>query len=445
MVTCTFEEGLKFIPVSTDLWLHYCIWKVEHSPPAEARELFSRATQASGQVYTSNLLWDKFLDFEKTQKNFESMEKIFSQLLSFPTNKVYEYYTRFKNFIDTQYKDQEDLKKVKKDEAIHAYEKVCIENNKRKGFEQAIKRSNFSNKPLDSDQVMNWRKYLEFEEKEGNLFRVKLLYERCVVPCCYYFEFWVRYAEFLERNYGVDQARALYQRANKDYLSKRPEVLVAHGVFEEMHGLVDEARRLYELAYDSVAPGLIDALIKHAHLERRASEFGKAEELFQRALDVSFACGDSACISFVTGQFCKFLLTSTRNLNKALEVFQISLEKASDQKSIYLLYINILRNIQDTEERFEKIRMVYEFGLAKDSRLMSNDQLELWVSYVDFMRNYWRNYEEVKEVEMRFCKNYHHQNIMTSDFKARCGIKRMKKNEALDYPEPIKIPQKLIN
>ena len=53
--------------------------------------------------------------------------------------------------------------------------------------------------------------------------------------------------------------------------------------------------------------------------------------------------------------------------------------------------------------------------------------------------------EEVKEVETRFNKYYHHKTVMTNDFKARCGIKRMKKNDALDYPEPIKLPQRLIN
>ena len=25
MVICSYEEGLKYLPISTDLWLHYCI------------------------------------------------------------------------------------------------------------------------------------------------------------------------------------------------------------------------------------------------------------------------------------------------------------------------------------------------------------------------------------------------------------------------------------
>ena len=157
MVVCSFEEGLKFIPISTDLWLHYCIWKNDHCTVDEARKLFERATEACGKVYTSNLLWDKYLDFEKSQKNFENMEKIFWQLISFPTNKLYEYYTRFKNFIDSHNKEdtKEESRKKKLEEIIVAYEKVSLENNKKKVFEQAIKRSNFSTKPLDYDQIQN--------------------------------------------------------------------------------------------------------------------------------------------------------------------------------------------------------------------------------------------------------------------------------------------------
>ena len=443
MVICTYEEGLKHIPVSSDLWLHYSIWKTEHSPAEEARELFIRATQASGKVYTSYLLWDKYLDFEKALKNHEAMEKIFSSLMTFPNSKLYEYYTRFKNFLDTQYKDQEDLKKARKDEAVQMYEKVFAENNKRKGFEQGIKRSNFSTKPLDLEQILNWRRYLELEEAEGDVERIRLLYERCVVPCCYTSEFWIRYSRFLERTEGFDSARRLYQRANKEFLSKRPELFVAQGFFEEVHGNAQEARRLYIHAYDSVAPGLIDGIVKHAHLERREKNYGKVDELFQYALDISFDSGDSGCILYITGEYGKFHLNTMKNLQRALGIYKKSLEKIPEQKPIYYLYISALGCIEDPDEKLEKIKEVFEFGLGVESKLLVSDQYELWVSYMDFVRSFWKNFEEVKEVEKRFRKHFHHQSVLTLDFKNRCGIKRMKKNERIDYPEPVKILPKL--
>lgn len=438
LVICTFEEGLKYIPVSSDLWLHYCIWKTENSSPDEARELFVRATQASGRVYTSFLLWDKYLDFEKALKNTEGIEKIFYTLMSFPNSKLFEYYTRFKNFLDTQYKDNEEVRKKKKDEAVLMYEKVFAENNKRKVFEQGIKRSNFSNKPLDLEQIQNWRRYLEFEETEGNTDRIRLLYERCIVPCSYYAEFWIRYAKYLEKLQGFDSARNLYQRANKDFLSKRPDLFVAQGYYEEMHGNIQEARKLYTHAYENIAPGLIDGIIKHAHLERREKNTDQSDELFQYALEVSFNSGDSGCILYVTGEYAKFHLNTMKNVPKALNIYKKSLEKIPEQKSLYYLYISAIGCIENPEEKLEKIKEVFEIGIGPESKLLASDQLELWVSYMDFVRRFWGNFEEIKEIEKRFRKQFHHQNMLTLDFKNRCGIKRMKKNDRVDYPEPVK-------
>lgn len=439
MVVCSFEEGLKFLPVSTDLWLHYCIWKSDRGLVDETRSLFERATKACGSVYTSNLLWDKYLDFEKGQKNFEGMEKIFWQLLTFPTSKLYEYYTRFKNLIDMHYKDlPEDQKRKKKDDIIQAYEKVVSENNKCKSFEQAIKRSNFSTKPLDPDQHMNWRKYLEYEENNKNHEKIVLLYERCIVPCCYYAEFWIRYSRYIEKTQGIDEARNLYIRANKNFLSRRPELFVAQGYFEETHNNISEARKLYKHSYENVSPGLLDGILKHAQLERREKNFSQVDELYQQALSVAIEIGTSSHVAYVTTEYARFHYLVMQDLNRAIGIFEESLDKATSQKSIYFAYISTLNSLEDLDEKLKKIKAAYELGLRPESKLPLPEQLEMWVSYMDFMRNSWKNYEDVKEAEGKFRKIFHHQNVLTVEFKGKCGIKRMKRNENLDYPEPVK-------
>lgn len=101
MVLCTYEEALKFLPVNIDLWLHFCNWTALNRDPDQARSLFQRAVQAAGKVYTSNLLWDRYLEFEKQQKNYQNMESVYWQIIAQPINKLYEYFTRFKNFTDT--------------------------------------------------------------------------------------------------------------------------------------------------------------------------------------------------------------------------------------------------------------------------------------------------------------------------------------------------------
>jgi pre-mRNA-processing factor 39 len=437
MVICTFEEGLKFLPVSCELWLHYCSWKMTRSNPDETRALFDRAVLACGKVYTSNLLWDKLLDFEKSQKSTERMEYLFSQLITFPTNKLYEYYTRFKNFIDAQYKDQEEVKRRKKDEVVATYEKVVTENNKRKNFEQGIKRSNFSTKALDSEQLENWRKYLDYEEKEKNEEKIEMLYERCVVPCCYYAEFWIRYARYIERKKGAGAARDLYERANKSFLKWRPELVVAQGYFEEVHGDLDSARKLYRNAYENIAYGLLDGVFKHIHLERRQKNYEEVDRLFRFALDISFANGQSGHIVFVTAQYAQFCQYLMGELEKAVEIFEASLGRAGDQKELFYAYINALNCLSDRDNRLERVKSAYERAVSAESKLPANDQLEMWVAYIDFMRNSWQISEDVKEVEIRFKKVFHHQNIMTNDFKNRCKIRRTKREENIDYQDII--------
>ena len=84
---------------------------------------------------------------------------------------------------------------------------------KRWVYESAIKRTYFHIKPLDETQKNNWKKYLDFEEAEGDIVRIYALYERCMVPCALYEEFWYRYAMYLQSKGDSDRAANVFARA----------------------------------------------------------------------------------------------------------------------------------------------------------------------------------------------------------------------------------------
>lgn len=74
--------------------------------------------------------------------------------------------------------------------------------------------------------LSNWRKYLDWEEKESTTAdpaRVIKLYERCLIAACYYSEFWLRYTKWLETNRSVPDARSVFVRATSIFLVKRYE------------------------------------------------------------------------------------------------------------------------------------------------------------------------------------------------------------------------------
>ncbi len=61
---------------------------------------------------------------------------------------------------------------------------------------QQIKRPYFHVKPLDLKQLNNWREYLDFELEVGDHERIVVLFERCLIACAHYEEFWCRYARY---------------------------------------------------------------------------------------------------------------------------------------------------------------------------------------------------------------------------------------------------------
>lgn len=53
-----------------------------------------------------------------------------------------------------------------------------------------IKRPYFHVKPLERAQLKNWMDYLDFEISEGNSQRIYVLFERCMIACALYEDFW---------------------------------------------------------------------------------------------------------------------------------------------------------------------------------------------------------------------------------------------------------------
>lgn len=57
-----------------------------------------------------------------------------------------------------------------------------------------IKRPYFHVKALEKTQLNNWKEYLDFEIENGTPERVVVLFERCLIACALYEEFWIKVA-----------------------------------------------------------------------------------------------------------------------------------------------------------------------------------------------------------------------------------------------------------
>ncbi|MBV95895.1 Pre-mRNA-processing factor 39, partial [Eschrichtius robustus] len=113
------------------------------------------------------------------------------------------------------------------------YEKFwkTVESNPQ-DFTGWIKRPYFHVKPLEKAQLKNWKEYLEFEIENGTHERVVVLFERCVISCALYEEFWIKYAKYME-NHSIEGVRHVFSRACTIHLPKKPMVHMLWAAFEE--------------------------------------------------------------------------------------------------------------------------------------------------------------------------------------------------------------------
>ncbi len=112
------------------------------------------------------------------------------------------------------------------------FQRTQDETTKRWTYESEVKRPYFHVTELENSQIANWRKYLDFEEAEGDFARIVFLYERCLVTAALYDEFWIRYARWMSAQPGKDEeVRHIYMRAATLFVPvSRPGRKIAMGV-----------------------------------------------------------------------------------------------------------------------------------------------------------------------------------------------------------------------
>ncbi|KAJ3059498.1 hypothetical protein HDU98_004506, partial [Podochytrium sp. JEL0797] len=311
-----FERAVAAIHNSIDLWNHYCQFMVDNSEDVEEiRAVFERASQGVGYDFLSHPLWDKYIDYEENrQQDMSKVLAILDRVIRIPLHQYARYFEKYSAVSATrpvaELVGQEELERLTKEiraadpaktdieqdlrKKIHALKsEVYIKNqeavHKCWAFESEIKRPYFHIKSMDDAQLANWRKYLDFEEAavdsgKSDLASLYVLYERCMVPCALYEEFWLKYARCLIKRGDLDGARNVYYRASNLFLAAgRTELRLEYAAFEEEQGKMDDAAQVFTKLMENV-PGHVETLYKYAHFMRRNFGLEQAEECFTSAI-----------------------------------------------------------------------------------------------------------------------------------------------------------------
>lgn len=254
-------------------------------------------------------------------------------------------------------------------------------------FEYAISRPYFHVAPLTAPELSNWSNFLDhmetklmrsFHSAHGPRADIAIdamdqllltdtlkLYERCVIPCAQYYEFWDRYAHFLEqlgepvRAIEVRERALVFMQRNVVAGADLPEgpqaaqaavqeCMAALGELEEKQGRAKEARVWLQQAVSvplarsaAAAAPYLEARLAQIQFERRqwrvshpaATVFEQGSEVYQlytqalEALHPRHALAYTKAFTFLTLHFVQF------NLNQVLFVSEE--ERATKVRALF--------------------------------------------------------------------------------------------------------------
>ncbi|KAL3285704.1 hypothetical protein HHI36_000234 [Cryptolaemus montrouzieri] len=270
-----FERGLKAIPLSVDLWIHYLnyVKSTRQEDEEYVRSQFDRAISACGLEFRSDRLWDSYIKWESEGKRLQRVTSIFDKLLATPTQGYTAHFESFQEHITTNPPNKVlevdeflALRKEVKNLLKHETTEASVDSDAR-----PIKRPYFHVKPLERCQLKNWQDYLDFEIQQGDKTRTIVLFERCLIACALYEEFWLKFIHYLDTLEGDDiipKIKDVYERACTIHHLKKPNLHLQWAIFEETHQNANRAAEIL-VNLEKCVPNLIQIANRRISLERR--------------------------------------------------------------------------------------------------------------------------------------------------------------------------------
>ncbi|KAH8312109.1 hypothetical protein KR044_009437, partial [Drosophila immigrans] len=209
-------------------------------------------------------------------------------------------------------------------------------------FEEGIKRPYFHVKPLERAQLKNWKDYLDFEIEKGDRERILVLFERCLIACALYDEFWLKMLRYLE-SLG-DQSpellqitREVYRRACCIHHTDKPSMHLMWAAFEELQLNFDGAAEVLE-RIEQRCPHLLQIAYRRINVERRRGALDKCRDLYKHYIDNS---KNKAIAGSLSIKYARFLNKICNDLEAGLAALQQALERDPANTRVALQMIDL--------------------------------------------------------------------------------------------------------
>lgn len=287
-----------------------------------------------------------------------------------------------------------------KEKLLSGYRKVHKDTvaavTSRWSFEEGIKRPYFHVKPLERCQLKNWKDYLDFEMEHGDRRRILVLFERCLIACALYDEFWLKMIHYLESQPNEPEiqqkTREVYERACSIHHPEKPSLHLLWSAFEEQLGNLNKAAEILS-NLDKTCPNLMQVAYRRINLERRRSDFDKCSQLYEHYIANTKNKTNASSFAIKYARFCHKI---KHDINGAMLILQTALDKDPNNARIVLQMIDLALQRHTVDEK-EVVKIMDDF-LARDN--IDTDQKVLFTQRkVEFLEDFGQSAAELQDAQ----------------------------------------------
>ncbi|KAM3717272.1 Pre-mRNA-processing factor [Dirofilaria immitis] len=430
----------------------------------KTRLIYDHAIEACGMEFRSDKLWDEYISWELSNGETVRAGALFDQILSIPTLLYSSHFDKYKAFVNSNEPDrvvtqdeyneifakvEADLRNVvdgdlflledyvdesppdyipengeeppKKiftrrkhcEEALRVLRKEIIERRNKKyllneqevsrrwTFEENIKRPYFHVKPLERAQLRNWRAYLDFEIECGDITRIIILFERCLIACALYEEMWIKYARYVESIGESSRARSVFRRATEVHLPRKPNVHLAYSAFEEKNGDFEKANSILA-SFDHHHPGYAVIALRRIGIERRyamkqagdrdSPDYSSVISRFERLIHDSRT--PRKLSAFYALKLARFHAKTRNDRKLAEKIIRDAINRDKSNPQLYLALVDLAYTAPVFSERnvIEALNEVLE-----SDQLCDEDKLRFSQRKLDFLEDLGTDVEALQK------------------------------------------------
>lgn len=379
--------------------------------------LFERGADSVGLDFLAHPFWDKYLEFEERLDAHDKIFAILGRIIHIPMHQYARYFERYRALAanrpvselasdddleqfreqiardgaDKQKSDREVEQEVRaKIDSLHLeiFQRTQNETTKRWTYESEVKRPYYHVTELDEPQLTNWRKYLDFEEREGDYIRTKFLYERCLVTAANYEDMWLRYARWMAAQENKqEEVRNIYIRASCVYVPiSRPTVRMFYAQFEESVDRPGVAVGIYEAVLMTI-PNYVEGILSLANVHRRQYGLDSAVEVIRKYIDSPDSTSQTR--GALVSEWARLTWKGTADADAAREIYQNNEQLYFDSRAFWVNWLDFelqqLTSGDEEEQRHQRIKSVFN-DIRQYSRLPLELVKELAATYFTYLK-----------------------------------------------------------